>query len=368
MTQSQVAYVGLGSNLGDCQQILQQAIMALGKVKQTQVLRHSTWRQTEPLGGMDQPSYLNGVAELTTSLEPAQLLTSLQTIESDMGRQRSGRWDARTLDLDLLLMDQACIHTSDLVVPHPQMHLRSFVLEPLVELSPVLMHPVLQCEVTQLLERLNHGNFVVQPEAPRLISIAGNIGLGKSTLARQLHDRLGGEFLPEPYRTNPFLARLYQGQHELALDAQLYFLVKRSEQLAPGHCRDGQFYWSDYWFQKELIFARRLLDSEQLDLYERIYQGFVETVTHPTVVIYLKGTVDLCLKRIEQRHRDYEQNITPDFLAALAQDYDSMMAHWQQSPVIQLEVPAFDCLCEQDCDWLLRQIKAYVEPDKRVNP
>ena len=247
------------------------------------------------------------------------------------------------------------------------MHLRSFVLEPLAELNPDVIHPVLQCSVEQLLTRLKGRDVVVQPEAPRLIAIAGNIGAGKSTLARRLQERLGGDLLPEPYSTNPFLARVYQGQHELALDAQLYFLVKRSEQLGPGQCQGGRYFWADYWFKKELIFARRLLDREQLDLYEHIYETLVDRVTNPAVVIHLQGSVELCLQRIQQRSREYEQNITPDFLAGLAEDYDRMLAEWQDSPVIQLEIPAFNSLSDGDCDWLVQQIKAYVEPGQRVN-
>ena len=101
---TQVAYVGLGSNLGDCQENLSMAMEALGRIEQTQVLRRSSWCWTKPLGGMDQPTYLNGVVQLSTSLEPEQLLTALQTIEQGMGRQRSSGWESRTIDLDLLLM------------------------------------------------------------------------------------------------------------------------------------------------------------------------------------------------------------------------------------------------------------------------
>lgn len=366
MTQSRVAYVALGSNLGDRRQFLEQAIEALGQIEEVQVLRHSRWLQTEPLGCPDYPPYLNGVAELATSLEAHQLLDHLQRIEQDLGRERSNRWAPRTLDLDLLFLDRVCIDSSRLVVPHSQMHLRSFVLEPLAELNPKLIHPVLQCSVEQLLTRLKGRDWVLDPVSPRLVAIAGNIGAGKSTLARRLHERLGGELLPEPYSTNPFLARVYEGQHELALDAQLYFLIKRSEQLGVGRCHSGRFYWADYWFKKELIFARRLLDREQLDLYEPIYHSFIEKVTLPAVVIYLQGSVDLCLSRIKQRSRDYEQHITPEFLAGLAQDYDLILADWRDSPVIRLDIPAFDSLSDRDCDWLVQQIKAYVEPDERT--
>jgi len=137
------AFVGLGSNLGDRQQTLKRAVAALGGLQATTVRAVSTFRDTAPVGIVDQPRFLNGVVELETGLEPRQLLDGLLGIERALGRDRAGvpPGGPRTLDLDLLLYGEAEIDEPGLVVPHPRLAERGFVLEPLFELDPALEVP-----------------------------------------------------------------------------------------------------------------------------------------------------------------------------------------------------------------------------------
>ncbi|MGH3025855.1 MAG: 2-amino-4-hydroxy-6-hydroxymethyldihydropteridine diphosphokinase [Gaiellaceae bacterium] len=134
------AYVGLGSNLGDREQALRRAAAAIGAT------RLSTIRETEPWGLADQPRFLNAVAELDTGLSGRALLELLLDVERRLGRERTGpQWGPRTIDLDLLLygderIDEQ-IDEQSLTVPHPRLHERLFVLEPLVELDPSLKIP-----------------------------------------------------------------------------------------------------------------------------------------------------------------------------------------------------------------------------------
>ncbi len=126
--------IGLGSNLGDRQQILEQSIEQLRAIPQIKICQVSSWHHTKPIGPV-QPDYLNGCATFTTGLDPWQVLTALQTIENHFGRERQVRWGARTLDLDLLLYGRWQIDTAQLQVPHPYMAERSFVLVPLAEIA-----------------------------------------------------------------------------------------------------------------------------------------------------------------------------------------------------------------------------------------
>jgi len=137
------AFVGLGSNLGDRQQTLKRAVAALGGLQATTVRAVSTFRDTAPVGIVDQPRFLNGVVELETGLEPRQLLDGLLGFERALGRDRAGvpPGGPRTLDLDLLLYGEAEIDEPGLVVPHPRLAERGFVLEPLFELDPALEVP-----------------------------------------------------------------------------------------------------------------------------------------------------------------------------------------------------------------------------------
>jgi 2-amino-4-hydroxy-6-hydroxymethyldihydropteridine diphosphokinase len=142
------AYVGLGANLGDREAAIRRAAELIG------ALRLSSIRETEPWGVIDQPRFLNAVAETETELPPRALLTRLLEVERQLGRVRGEeRWGPRTIDLDLLLYGSQAIAEAGLTVPHPHLHERLFVLEPLAELAPDLVVPG-RGDVASLLARL----------------------------------------------------------------------------------------------------------------------------------------------------------------------------------------------------------------------
>jgi 2-amino-4-hydroxy-6-hydroxymethyldihydropteridine diphosphokinase len=130
------AYLGLGSNLGDRLANLQRAVDLLAAHPAIEVRRSSRVYETEPVGGPPQPDYLNAVVEVDTQLGPHQLLEACLDVEGQMGRIRAERWGPRVIDVDLLIYDEREIEEPDLVVPHPRMRERAFVLMPLTELQP----------------------------------------------------------------------------------------------------------------------------------------------------------------------------------------------------------------------------------------
>jgi 2-amino-4-hydroxy-6-hydroxymethyldihydropteridine diphosphokinase len=135
-------YVGLGANLGNARVTFEQARAGMAGLPGTRVVAVSSLYQTAPVEA-EGPDYLNAVVELATGLEPEGLLRALQDIERAHGRERPFHHAPRTLDLDLLFYGQRQIHTLALQLPHPRLHLRGFVLQPLLELDPALMHPTL---------------------------------------------------------------------------------------------------------------------------------------------------------------------------------------------------------------------------------
>ncbi|MHB1127646.1 MAG: 2-amino-4-hydroxy-6-hydroxymethyldihydropteridine diphosphokinase [Bacillota bacterium] len=135
------AFLSMGSNMGDKEGNLRRAILELEKSSEIQSIRRSKWYLTAPVGKTDQAWFLNGVVEVRTTLKPIQLLRLILGIESRMGRTRQERWGPRNIDIDILLYDQLMIKEEELVIPHPRMLERAFVLVPLAELVPALIFP-----------------------------------------------------------------------------------------------------------------------------------------------------------------------------------------------------------------------------------
>jgi 2-amino-4-hydroxy-6-hydroxymethyldihydropteridine diphosphokinase len=137
------AYVGLGANLGEREQTLRRAIDLLAAEPEIELVAVSSFRETEPVGYLDQPAFLNGACAVETELGPRELLERLLAVERELGRERGAgpRWGPRTIDLDLLLYGDATVDEPGLTVPHPRLTERSFVLEPLLELDPGLHLP-----------------------------------------------------------------------------------------------------------------------------------------------------------------------------------------------------------------------------------
>jgi len=146
------AYIGIGSNLGDKLNNCRKSVEMTGRIPDTSVTAQSLFYRTEPVGVEGQDWYVNGVISLSTGLSAQDLLKNLLDIEQIMGRKRKKKWDSRTIDLDILLYGQEVIEEEDLTIPHPLMHLRRFVLEPMFQLAPDLIHPVLGKSMAGLLE------------------------------------------------------------------------------------------------------------------------------------------------------------------------------------------------------------------------
>jgi 2-amino-4-hydroxy-6-hydroxymethyldihydropteridine diphosphokinase len=155
-----IAYIGVGSNLGDKVHQCEQGLREILRVDRHRLLARSSLYKTQPLGVLDQDWFVNAAIKIETDLEPHELLRSLREIESRLGRRETFRWGPRAIDLDILFFDEETIQTEELTIPHPRLQERQFVLIPLVEIDRHFVHPVLQKTVFQLLENLKEDQGV----------------------------------------------------------------------------------------------------------------------------------------------------------------------------------------------------------------
>ena len=154
MEHTVTAYIGFGSNLGDRKKNLDDAVRLLSGTPGVGAVDVSSYYETEPVGYEEQGLFLNAAARVETSLSAKELLHACQDIEVRLGRVRTVRWGPRTIDLDILLFGNTIIDKPELEIPHPLMHERAFVLKPLCELDPAMMHPVLKKTLKELLNSL----------------------------------------------------------------------------------------------------------------------------------------------------------------------------------------------------------------------
>lgn len=151
-----IAYLGLGSNIGDREESLRQALKKISEVPGITVIRISSRYETKPYGKTDQPDFINMAVELETNLTPLDLLEVVLGIEHELGRVRKETWGPRSIDIDVLLYEDLELDLTDLKVPHPEMHLRSFVIDPMSEIAPKREHPTLKMTIEEIKNKLDN--------------------------------------------------------------------------------------------------------------------------------------------------------------------------------------------------------------------
>ncbi len=159
---SNLAYIGIGSNLGSPLENCERSLTRLEEHPKIKVTARSSFYETEPVGPKDQSWFVNAAAQVTTDLEPLALLDALLAIEGGMGRVRNEKWGPRIIDLDILLYEDRVLNSTRLEIPHPEMIQRRFVLAPLAELAPDLVHPIEKDTIQHLLSALPEDKKVVR--------------------------------------------------------------------------------------------------------------------------------------------------------------------------------------------------------------
>lgn len=196
---------------------------------------------------------------------------------------------------------------------------------------------------------------------PRFIAVEGAIGVGKTTLAKQLAETFNYQMLLENAEENPFLERFYQNQKNAALATQLFFLFQRSQQIQD--LRQGDIFEpvrvSDFLIEKDRLFARLNLDEDEYQLYEKVYQQLTIDAPKPDLVIYLQASVDVLRSRIENRGINFERRIAREYLESINESYSEFFLYYDDAPLLIVNADELDVINRQDdyaqlVDYLLK--------------
>jgi deoxyguanosine kinase len=329
--------IGLGSNLGNRQQTLDRAVARLAGHPQMLLSSRSTWHESLPVGGPPgQSPYLNGAVLLETSLHPEAVLETLQQIETDLGRRPGPRWDPRPIDLDLLLYDQTVLCAPGLVLPHPRMAWRRFVLRPAAEVAGSMIHPTTGWTIARLLEHLDL--------AVPYVAITGPIGAGKTQLARRLTRQTSARLIAEPLDLGR-LEAFYADPACHGWELELEFLRCRSRLLAADLSEwsaDRRLTVSDFWFDQSLAFARVWLPPDRFEAFAGLWQQLRPGVVRPKLLVLLDAPAERLLERVVRRGRRGEQDLSQQRLDEIRRSVLVQATQPDQGPLLQLGTDDFE--------------------------
>lgn len=329
-------HISIGSNIGDRLQNLQNAIDLI-HLEISIISSISPIYKTKAVG-FNGDNFYNICISFFSNDDPNNLLQSLLNIEEKLGRTRSDKnvYESRTIDLDIILIEDQVISNNLLTVPHPSMHLREFVLAPLNDIDPNINHPILNKNSNELLKSCESGDveklreILTNPKDQfdiskfKYIAIEGNIGAGKTSLAKKISIDFNSKLILERFADNPFLPKFYEEPDRYAFTLEMSFLAERYQQITDDLSQLNIFndsIVSDYDIFKSLIFSKITLSEDEFALYRKLFFSMYKDILKPDLYIYLNQNIDRLKENIKKRGRDYEQNIDSKYLKSINSGY-----------------------------------------------
>ena len=329
-------YLSLGSNKGDKFKNLQDAVnqiyQHIGNIKLISKVYQS------PSFGFKSDDFLNTCLIVETELTPSQVMKQLLKIEKSLGRERNSEtYEARIIDLDILLFEEEIIETKTLQIPHLEMQKRRFVLQPLSDIAFKKIHPKLKKTIGELLHDCNDDS-ILEPiriwlKNPKkkyyftdinYLTIEGNIGAGKTSLANMIARDFNAKLILERFADNPFLPKFYEDKTRYAFPLEMSFLADRYQQISDDLSQLDlfkEFIVSDYDVFKSLIFSKITLEEDEFKLYRKLFYLMYKDIAKPDLYIYLYQSTERLQENIRKRGRDYEQNIDSGYLDKINSGY-----------------------------------------------
>ncbi|MGZ3919748.1 MAG: 2-amino-4-hydroxy-6-hydroxymethyldihydropteridine diphosphokinase [Bacteroidia bacterium] len=314
-------FLCLGGNLGDRMQNLNtaKALIAEGCGK---ITSQSKIYETDAWGSQSKNKFLNQVIKVNTKDKVEILLIKLLLIEKRLGRTRTRHKNGdRTVDIDILFYNKEHITTEDIEIPHPRLHLRKFVLKPLADIAADFIHPVFNKTISALLKECKDTLKVKAVPQVNYICIEGNIGSGKTTLAKELAAKLGAGFLPEQFEQNDLLPLFYSKPQLYSFPLEYSFMLNRFQHITDAFKNRKGLVVSDYSIYKCLWFAKVNLSSKDYLFFKKHFHALESQLPKPDLIVYLDTSTKNLKKNIRTRGRAFEQDIKPSYLNEVAEHY-----------------------------------------------
>jgi deoxyguanosine kinase len=362
MQMQQKVVLSLGSNQGNRLENIENCIQLIHQ-KIGLVLRVSKLYET-PSWGFESDAFYNCALVLHTSFSAEKILRKIAAIEKELGRirKKSGTYEARIIDIDIVLIEEQIVESDLLTIPHPEMHNRLFVLLPMQDLQLDWQHPVFQkttkeliadCEDKSECKKVSDLDSQIKKYTVNqlnYIAIEGNIGAGKTTLANKIAEDFNAKLVLERFADNPFLPKFYKDQNRYAFPLEMSFLADRYQQLSDDLSQFDlfkDFVVADYHIFKSLIFAKVTLQEDEFRLYKTMFDIIYKEMPKPDLYVYLYQNTERLLKNIKKRGRSYEQEIPAEYLEKINKGYLDYIKSQTDLNVLVIDVSDFDFVKKQ---------------------
>ncbi|MFD1062273.1 2-amino-4-hydroxy-6-hydroxymethyldihydropteridine diphosphokinase [Winogradskyella litorisediminis] len=368
-----LVYIALGSNKGNRLEYLQTAVNAI--FKRVGAVKKLSKVYETPALGFNGDAFYNACILVETELKPKSLLKVLQTIEKDLGRNKktTSGYQSREIDLDILFYEDVIIDDKSLVIPHPEIQNRKFVLQPLLDILKDFEHPVLNQKLEVIFEHCEDKSEIesvnIWLKNPRksytfgnynYIAIEGNIGAGKTSLANKISNDFNAKLILERFADNPFLPKFYKEPERYAFTLEMSFLADRYQQISDDLSQLDlfkDFMVSDYDVNKSLIFSKVTLPEDEFRLYRKLFYQVYKDIAKPDLYVYLYQNTERLQKNIKKRGRKYESDIKDEYLEKINSGYLEFLKSQTDLNVKIIDISERDFVKNrEDYLWILNQI------------
>ncbi len=354
--------LSLGTNQGDKKNNIQNAIKLINSEVGT-VIRISSIYEF-PAWGFESKSFFNCAILIHSMLNEQTIIEKTLAIEKQLGRVRQEQkgYTARIIDIDIISFNEQIVQEDNLIVPHPLMQDRLFVLQPMLDLKTDWKHPILKKTIAQLIENcVDHSVFTKVGElTPPLnthtlrqlnfVAIEGNIGAGKTTLTNRISEDFNAKAIFEGFADNPFLPKFYQDASRYAFPLEMSFLADRYSQLSDDLAQFDlfkEFIIADYYIFKSLIFAQITLEEDEFRLYQQVFDIMYKETPKPDLYVFLYQNTERLLENIHKRGRSYESDISEQYLDSVTQGYFNYIKTLPSEKVLIIDISNLDFVTNQ---------------------